>query len=290
MAIVLYPDLIKDSRFYESFAPTGILTAARIDRAYYVDGAPTTNREQIQALCKEAVQAVVPIGTPHPRQTAALAREYRAEPWSDHDGCEVVVSYVYDGYTGLSNDYSIEVSGGVRQVATDSEFDGSGNLIPIEVAYNREWASITATRPINTDLYYASVTDMPVLRPVGNVVLTKRINSTKAQAIEDQRDDYLGFTNSSNFRGKDANTYLCSEVTTVAQPYQGDYIARARWDYLPETWDAWARFRNDQFGVPANIWRDWNSTYTSAAGNNGFKRCKAYLRADMNALFTLITG
>ena len=56
----------------------------------------------------------------------------------------------------------------------------------------------------------------------------------------------------------------------------------------PETWDGWARFSNDQYGVPHNVFRDLTDDYVQTK-SNGYKRCRDYLTAEMKTLFDLIT-
>lgn len=292
MAISINKDLIRDSGCDEQFDPFGILFARKIDRVFYVQGLPVDSDVGKASIPTQAIDYVklsaAPIMSSHPLKTECLARTYRFIAQPDPSGGEVVVSYVFERGTYTPGEYTIDCTGGLQQTTTDSEFDQTNKLVPIKVKY-LEYAEQGRPVAATWTPLSSTGTNMPVLRPIGGLLLRKQVGSDKLAAIENARGLYLGYTNQGLFRGMPQNTYLCSAITTTSSPRTGTYIASAEWSYRPETWDEWARFHSDHLGTPHNIWRDITDGYTQN-NSNGYKRCKAYPLVNMQTLFNLIVN
>jgi hypothetical protein len=282
MSYTVHDYLIRDTETYLTYNASQELIAARIDRSYVVaDITDATDNEVVNAAVLHIQNNVCPVGTIHPRYTQANAQNYRGIALNSQTAAEVVVSFVYN-FGGIPTTYQIEISSGLQGVTTNAEFNDDNSIKPLFVDYYVDWKdpNLTPTPKGTIDHPPAS---MQVLRPVQTISITKNVTETRANGLEGQMGNYVGFVNSQIFRSHPVGTVLCTGITTSAAPFQGQFLARLNFGFRPETWDEYCRVTNTIYGPPTNIWLAGTGFIA-----NGIKKARAYPRTDLNALVTYL--
>ncbi len=285
MAYTLFDYLITDTKSDVFYNFSGQLVGADIDRSYFVGNITDANNSNKEVLSKAEtyIRGLVPPGTAHPEYPLAKAVQYSTKPVKSNSAAMVVVKFVYS-FGGPQTDFSINISSSLQGELTNAEYDGSGNLKPIFVDYYPFWKDpVVNTSPIGAK--ESRPAEVSCARPIQNIVIARTVNISKAAEIEAAMDSYMGYTNSTAFRGRAIGTVLCSAINVVSAPYKGVAEAAATFSVKPVGWKPYSRVTSTEYGTPSNI---WIAGPTHIA--NGIRQANVQKSADLNALVTLITS
>jgi hypothetical protein len=226
-----------------------MLGLKEMDRIIIVGDISSTSFEAKEL---EAVSAagLMP-GDPHPNVDYIYLQNIEAQSLSN-DVMKLVCQYSRITYSlERFDDDAIEV--GASLVSQELSLDKDGNEMTVQYKYPVGYQANPQDTPlIATDYAVLNYDIQPVFttKMIPQLVWSK--NKIEHVSPEDEAAEYVGFVNSSSWRGYPARTWLCTRISGRSTDKGRHYNTIKEFQYNPDMWDLTATYiRSNGKAVPS---------------------------------------
>lgn len=287
MAASIIPDLIRDSGAHRD------KDHVSITRSFFVKGIDTSVPALVVALAV-AAPGIPVYGDPFPNApyTTLLASNIDVRPVGSHSMAEVIVTYELRLLDGGGSEALVEYDGSMAGDMTNSDKSGTR----MDVVYSPTGSSPGQPVPIGVDNSAPSIATIQVLRPVGQLRVTKYYTlGPSDHTIDDMVKAYQGRVNSVDWRGRPKLSWLLSNIHTnllsakqFKVQFQFDWKPYFIGDTLSTKRGGWVgdcAYHCPEFDGPGPKFEKWDNIQNGpGAGANGYKMALIYPEVDFNAL------